>query len=95
MFIAKAGNPLTFDSLIKGTTKELKKEHVLTLDYLLSNNDDNTVNVCHKSGNSWKFKTISENSLNGHLAHGDFLYKGRPDVYDWEMDDWCNINAPQ
>ena len=50
--------------------------------------------ICHKQGNTWKFRIIPKHALPGHLRHGDFLYKGRPDVYDWEMDDWCNINAP-
>jgi len=60
------------------------------------NDQDSTyVGVCHRQGQSkWIYKLIKENALNGHLKHGDFLYKGRPDVYDWEMDDWCQINAP-
>lgn len=53
------------------------------------------VGICHKCGQEWIYKLIKESALQGHLRHGDFLYKGRPDVYPEEMDDWCNINAPQ
>lgn len=66
-------------------------------DIIPSNNPPDTteIGICHKQGQSkWIYKLIKENDLNGHLKHGDFLYHGRPDVYDWEMDDWCQINAP-
>lgn len=57
--------------------------------------DTTRVGICHKQGESFVYKLVNQNAVNGHFTHGDFLYKGRPDVYDWEMDDWCVINAPQ
>lgn len=61
---------------------------------LIQSQDTTKVGICHKQGQTWVYKLVNENTLNGHFNHGDFLYKGRPDVYDWEMDDWCVINAP-
>lgn len=51
------------------------------------------VGICHKCGQEWIYKLIKESALQGHLQHGDFLYKGRPDVIEEEMTDWCNING--
>ena len=65
-----------------------------TFEDLLGRQDTTQVEICHKCGHSYKYKLVPPQSLQGHLKHGDFLYKGRPDVYPWEMDDWCNINAP-
>ena len=56
-------------------------------------NPQEEVGICHKCGQEWAYKLIKESALQGHLNHGDFLYKGRPDVEEWEMTDWCNINA--
>jgi hypothetical protein len=56
--------------------------------------DSTQVEICHKSGQSYVYKLVSAKSLQGHLNHGDFLYRGRPDVELWEMTDWCNINTP-
>jgi phosphodiesterase/alkaline phosphatase D-like protein len=59
--------------------------------------DTNTVGICHhkKHLKTWVYKTIKEKNLDKYLKRGDFLYKGRPDVSDWDMNNWCNINAPK
>ena len=63
---------------------------------LLGRQEDTTkVEICHKCGHSFVYKIVPKQSLQGHLNHGDFLYRGRPDVYLWEMTDWCNINKPE
>jgi hypothetical protein len=70
--------------------------HRRTFSDLLGRPPQDTVRIgiCHKQGHNFVYKLISKNSLNGHLGHGDFLYRGRPDVLLWEMSDWCNKNRP-
>jgi hypothetical protein len=58
-----------------------------------ANPEQTEVCICHKQGPGYVYKIVPEQSLKGHFKHGDFLYRGRPDVEEWEMNDWCNINA--
>ena len=62
---------------------------------LLGRQDTTEVEICHKHAHAFVYRIVSQQSLPGHLKHGDFLYRGRPDVELWEMTDWCNINAPE
>ncbi len=54
------------------------------------------VDICHKEGNSWKFmETPAGSSLDGHLGHGDFLYKGDSGLTKNQKDVWCQENTPK
>lgn len=60
---------------------------------LTVNVEDIKIEICHKTGNSWKFMdTPDGSSLDGHLGHGDFLYTGPKNEGN---DEWCNDNKPK
>ncbi len=56
---------------------------------------EDIINICHKTGSNWKFKTVNESSsLSAHLGHGDFAYEGSLEA-EFDKDAWCESNIPE